>query len=359
MSDQPTQPQVEPIELLRRKAGNVSTALDSLRSKASIGDVLSSLDDIDSQLGALPGQIAQVRRRGYVFSSHWESDVAALQAEWPAARARVQANADEQRRLLSPQVDDLQTRFSEARLLIDADMGQAGAALNAIAAAVENLSKKADTAIQSIRNMYDTLRTRLDTVQSSIRRIENVLKRVDEATFKLYPEENVVDVIDAQWLTDQKSGPKGMLFCTDHRLIFEQNEEVATKKVLFIVTEKQKVQQVAMEAPIGSVQQVKESDTGALLFHKDHLELTFGAESKVRAAHFILKGDSALWQRLINRVNAGEMEKDRVGKEAAPAADKPKTMPSQCPTCGARFTQEIVRGMNSVKCKFCGTVIQL
>jgi hypothetical protein len=168
----------------------------------------------------------------------------------------------------------------------------------------------------------------------------------------------VIDVMDAQWLTDQKGGPKGMLFCTDHRLIFEQNEDVATKKVLFIVTAKQKVQQVAMEAPIGSVQQIKESDTGALLFHQDHLELTFGAQSKVRTAHFILKCDAAEWLRLINRVNAGEMEKERVGVQAT-AAEKPKTLPSQCPACGARFTQEIVRGMNSVKCQYCGTVVQL
>jgi hypothetical protein len=192
-----------------------------------------------------------------------------------------------------------------------------------------------------------------------MRKIENVLKHVDDATFKLFPDENVIDITDAQWLTDQKGGPNGVLFCTDHRLIFEQNEEVATKKVLFVVTEKQRVQKVAMEAPIGSVEQIKESDTGALMFHKDHLELTFGAQSRVRAAHFILQEDAAEWQRLINRVNAGEMEKERVQTTAAPTADKPKTMPSQCPACGARFTQELVRGMTSVKCQYCGTVTRL
>lgn len=356
-----SQQSIEPIELVRRKATSLESTLNNVRDKTSLKTVLSALEDIDSGLGALPGALSRLRARGYSFKNYLESEGAALQNEWPATRARVQSDVDFQRRTLSSQMDDLTTRFLQARAGIDADMAQAESALAMVEASAQSLDRTASTAISTLQGMFSSLQSRLRTVQNDVRKAESVLKEMDNACFKLYPEEQIIDVIEGQWLTDDKGGPKGFLFCTDHRLIFEQREEIATKKVLFITTEKQKVQQVAMEAPIGSVTQVKESESGALLLRKDHLDLVFGAQSRVRSAHFILKGDSAQWQRLINRVNAGEMEKERVKPADAPKAEeKPKaSAPTQCPTCGAAFTQEIVRGMTSIKCQYCGTVTRL
>ena len=221
------------------------------------------------------------------------------------------------------------------------------------------LGKSADSVVSSLTGMYDSIKDRLDKLQTELHKMERILDHVDQASFKLFPEENVVDAIDAQWIVDQKGGPKGVLFCTDHRLLFEQKEELATKRVLFIVTEKQKVQRLALEEPVGAVDQVKETESGAMLFRKDHLDVTFSADSTVRSAHFVLKGDSALWQQMINRLNAGEMETERVDREPMPAPAAPLSMPSQCPACGGRITQQLVRGMQSVKCRYCGTVIPL
>jgi len=352
---------LEPIEQVRRKATSLESTLNSVRDKTSLKQVLDALEDIDSQLGALPGALARLRGRGYAFKSYLESDVAAVQNEWPATRSRVQSDVDFQRRTLSSQMDDLTMRFLQARSVVDIDMTQAQSALAMVEASAQSLDRTASTAISTLQGMYNSLQSRVRKVQSDVKKAETVLNEVDNACFKLYPNEQIIDVMEGQWLTDQKGGPKGFLFCTDHRLIFEQREEVATKKVLFFATEKQKVQQVAMEAPIGSVTQIKESESGALLLRKDHLEVVFGPQSKVRSAHFILKGDSAEWQRLINRVNAGEMEKERVRAADAPKTeDKPKTaLPTHCPACGAAFTQEIVRGMTSIKCQYCGTVTRL
>ena len=50
-----------------------------------------------------------------------------------------------------------------------------------------------------------------------------------------------------------KDGVGGVLFLTDQRLLFEQKEEVVTKKVLFIATEKQKVQALAWEIPVANI----------------------------------------------------------------------------------------------------------
>ncbi len=351
--------QTDPTAALRTKASSLDSTLDTVRRKANLADVMDALEDIDSKLNALPGRLAQLRQRGYVFKNHLEAELDAIDDEWPSVRPRVQIDADYQRRLLTGQMDDIQMRFTQARSLIGSDNAQAEAALTMVSMAAETLGKSADGIISSLQGMYNSFSSRLSMVESETGRAEAVLKQIDQATFKLYPNECVIEAIEAQWMTDQKGGPKGVLFCTDHRLLFEQREEVATKKVLFIVTEKQKVQQLALEAPIGSVQEVKERESGALLFRKDHLDLIFGGNVKVRNASFILKGDSAEWQRLINRVNAGEMDKERVKGEEAPAKEAPKAMPTQCPACGARITQTVVRGMTNIKCQYCGTVIPL
>ena len=103
--------QAEPIELARRKAQSLETTLDSVRTKATLSTIYDALDDIDSQLNALPGRLAQARRRGYVFKSYLEPELEALQGEWPATRIRVKMEADEQRPRLIEQMDALQQRF--------------------------------------------------------------------------------------------------------------------------------------------------------------------------------------------------------------------------------------------------------
>lgn len=351
--------QMEPIQAARSRATSLENTLNSLRTKASLGEVFDDLEDVDSQVNALAPRLMQVRTRGYVFKSGLETELSALQSEWPSARVRVQLDAERQRPFLVTQADRLYSDFVSARGRIESDSDNGMGALGAVDSSAQALQRSVDAVLSSLRGMYDSTKGRISKVQADIQKIEQTLRHIDEATFKLFPDEHVIDAIEGQWMQDEKNGPKGVLLCTDHRLLFEQKEEIATKKVLFITTQKQKVQQLALEAPIGSVKEVKESESGALIFRKDHLDLTFGPDAKVRSAHFILKGDSALWQQLINRVGAGDIERERIESARPEAAAAPKAAPTQCPACGARITQEIVRGMKSMKCQFCGTVIRL
>jgi hypothetical protein len=58
-----------------------------------------------------------------------------------------------------------------------------------------------------------------------------------------------VGVVSLQGSKGSPDDPKGILYLTDQRLIFEQKQEIATKKFLFITTEKQKVQKLVFEVP--------------------------------------------------------------------------------------------------------------
>jgi hypothetical protein len=147
---------------------------------------------------------------------------------------------------------------------------------------------------------------------------------------------------------------------SDRRLIFEQKQEVATKKVLFITTERKLVQQVLLDIQIGLVNEVTGAKKG-LFKNEDFLDLTLASGAPVAAAQFHIFGqDFQSWIDLIHRAIAHEFDQDRVGSAAQPAVEKPKvTVPTTCPGCGSNLPQTIQRGQESVVCEYCGYTIKL
>jgi hypothetical protein len=149
---------------------------------------------------------------------------------------------------------------------------------------------------------------------------------------------------------------------TDERVLFEQKEEIATKKVLFIATEKQKVQELKWEAALSQIESVKAGEKGGAILgigKKELLEFRFGSNVKVRDALLRLEADSDTWQALIGRVKSGDMAGERTMPKEKAAVEAARTAPTKCNVCGATITQAIVKGMTEIKCEYCGTVIRL
>ncbi len=117
---------------------------------------------------------------------------------------------------------------------------------------VKVLEDKASAAERSISGMYDQVQNQLYKLSSRLDQIEFMLTNLAEASFQLLPTESGLAAVKAVWCIsgkEQKDDPQGILFLTDQRILFEQKQEVATKKVLFIATEKQKVQALQWEVP--------------------------------------------------------------------------------------------------------------
>ena len=186
------------------------------------------------------------------------------------------------------------------------------------------------------------------------------LDQLDEATFQLHPLEDPIFASQAQYMESKKEGPKGVLYLTDERLIFEQKEEIATKKVLFITTEKEKVQEPIFEVLAGHVDEVKTSQKG-FLGHKEMMELLFAPEADLSSATIRLHGgaDNEEWAALIGRVKSGEIAKERTKPKDEGAEEAVRAAPTKCPTCGATLSVELVRGMREITCQYCGSVIRL
>ena len=131
---------------------------------------------------------------------------------------------------------------------------------------------------------------------------------------------------------------------------------LATKKILFIATEKQRVQQVMLDVKLAETENVQASKRG-MFGNEDHLDFTFGGNAPVRKAHFHIDGqDANEWQGMVQRVKTGGMESMRVTALSEAEKARLKNAPTKCPSCGSPLTAPILRGQTEIKCPACGTV---
>jgi hypothetical protein len=346
----------EPVDEFLSKVASVEDDLRSLQDGVSLSSINGDVGRLDTQLRDLPASIQQARSRGYVFKSYLEKKAEVLNQQWGELRYRVLGAVDEQSRTLRVQADAVQQRAVPLRA--SRDEGEVAA----VAAAVSDLESRVSAARDSIQGLYGPLKDNVNQTVQQVKDIGWVLDQVDAACFKLYPGEGVVSAVKAQWMTSEKEGPKGFLYLTEDRLLFEQKEEVATKKILFVATEKQKVQKLQWEAAAGQIEAVVASEKGGTFLgigKQDMLELQFDSRSKVRTALLHLEADSDAWQALVGRVKAGEIASERTAPRDQAATQAVRAAPTKCPTCGATIDQPIVRGMNQIKCEYCGCVIRL
>jgi hypothetical protein len=162
--------------------------------------------------------------------------------------------------------------------------------------------------------------------------------------------------VKAKWDRDGKDDPKGILYLTDQRMAFERKEDVATKKVLFITTEKEKVQEAMLVVPLTDMTEVTASKKG-LMGHEDHLDFEFTSAAPVRKAHFHIDGqDCNQWQAAIGRVKSGEIEKSRVAPISEEEKQRLRNAPTKCSSCGGMIKAPILRGQTEIHCTYCGAV---
>jgi hypothetical protein len=330
----------------------LQTQLGDLQEALLLTAVQDDLDEIRSTLTLLPTEMETLRSRGYVFRSFLEQKVQVLASQWEEA-------SKEASREIVRRTRELQREADEAENALQRAMGGGTVPISRAESAVEALEFKVAGAQSAVRAMYDTLQQNVNQTKAQIEEIKWLLEELEQASFRLHPAEDPVAVCKAQYMETKKDGPKGLLYLTDERLIFEQKEKKATKKVLFIATEKETVQDVIFSVPIGQVERVETSQKG-FLGRKEIMELVFAPEADLSGALIRLRGtDNEAWAGLIGRVQSGEIVKERSRPKEEAVLEAVQNVPTTCPTCGAAIEVAVVRGMRQITCEYCGSVIRI
>ena len=348
-------------------AQQIASDISSLQSKVSelqgsvrLAKVRDTIEDLQTSLNNLAQRIATLRTRGYVFEKDMENQAQAFVESWALLYPNLQSQINLQSTTLVNSLRPIEMQMPQLAAAAS-NPAMARGLLTSMQSAVNMLDDKVSATENTIAGMYDQFNNQVYQFTKHLNEIEFLVAQLAEATFQLLPTEGGIAAIKAVWCKtgkEQKDDPEGILYLTDQRMLFEQKEEIVTKKVLFVATEKQKVQKLQLECPIAMVDKVDLSKQG-LMKNEDHIEIRFASGAPVEVAHFHIWQDNAIWQQLINRAKSKDFDKSRAVAIDQAAVDKVKAAPSQCPSCGGNISQVVMRGMDSITCEYCGFVIRL
>jgi hypothetical protein len=350
-----------PAQQLAEEINSLQSSINSLQDDVRLARLRDEMATLDNSTNGLPQQIVDLRSRGYVFENDLEGKAADLKQRWASQRLLVLQQITQQASYLDMDMRQLETTASQ----LAARSGNPYGAQPFLAQAKSELAalqSKVSAAESTIQGMFRAFTDDAGKIQAHLKEIDWMLTQLAQASFQLLPTEGGIMAVNATWIKggkESKDDPQGVLYVTDQRLIFEQKQEIATKKVLFITTEKQKVQKLQLEVPIVMAQEIKPSKQG-LFGHEDHIELSFASGAPVYNAHFHIEGqDCNAWQGLLNRAKVRDFDKGRSVPLDQTEVEKVKTAPTRCPVCGGAITKPVLRGMDTMNCEYCGTLIRL
>jgi hypothetical protein len=349
-----------PTQEISEEISALQTRVNTLQGSVQLTSSREAVEQLQTTVNGMAQRILSLRTRGYVFEKDMESQAQAFVSSWVLLYPNLQAQINTQSSALVNALRPIEMQMPQLAAMAG-NPGAAHGLLATLQSAVGQVESKVTAAEQVIEAMYNQFNNQVYTATRHLEEVEYLLMQLAEASFQLLPTEAAIAAVKAAWCKtgkEQKSDPEGVLYLTDQRLIFEQKEEIATKKVLFVVTEKQKVQGLQLETPVVLVDKVEISKQG-MLKNEDHIEVHFASGAPVQAAHFHIWQDNAAWQVLINRAKVKDFDQGRAVALDQAAVEKVKAAPAQCPSCGGIITAVVLRGMDSIKCEYCGFVIRL
>lgn len=350
--------QANPMEELKNNIESVKRDFTSMIDDSNMNSIRDEFSSLDTKIANLGLRIKKIRERKYAFNKLAEQQGSEYQKQWVLKKFAIQNQINSEANNLRTLIRPLEMRVNGLRV------GMASPAIvQSVKSDLENFKARISASERSLREMYEGVKTEVDKLGTQLDLIESTLEHCESASFGFLPDESGVMAVKAVWTRENnkedKDDPEGILFLTDQRLVFEQKQQVATKKVLFVTTERELVQKIQFEVPVVSIENTKATKQG-MFKNEDWIELTLASGSFARSAKLHLDGqDSEEWQKLISRVKTREIDADRAFAVDKAAVEKARSAPSQCPNCGGTFTKPVLRGQETITCEFCGNVIRL
>ena len=342
-------------EEMTAQLASINSQFDRLADDAQLTDLYKAIGDFDTKLMSLPIALEALRGRGYVHGEQLEDRLEAVDDQWDDARPRVEKALEKYIKQLDSATDNVNRQV---------DRGASNqASLDRLQSTVDRLDTRIDSAKSSISGLYDGLESKLRSVERDMHKVTVMLDLIDGSQdVRLREAEGPLLAIKAEWHRDGgKEGPEGILFLTDQRLMFEQREEVVTKKRFGLFKADSKmIQELQLDIPVQEIEEVTHKEEGGFMGmgKADILEIIFSANAPISRGRFHLKGqDSSDWATMIKLIQTGEIDDDRADEYEDELEETDAVVfPTQCPGCFAPI-EPPARGEKSVTCEFCGTVI--
>jgi uncharacterized protein Yka (UPF0111/DUF47 family) len=277
---------------------------DQLTRTDAAKAALDAINTLEQQITDLPTRLNGVRSRGYAFAAHLESAAESLRDRWFSIATDLKDEATRLADDLRKAVETVRNYFTKADNL-SANPEMLSGFLPTISEQIEQLEAQAKAIQDSVRARFEAIDAEAKELLRDLSRIDGYLSDIDKAAFTLESGEAVFITASAEWIADErgKEKPNGILYLTDQRLIFQQDEKVGKRLGLFGGSS---VQEVRWIIPISGVTNVRSENKG-LLGGKDMVYIASGgAETTIE-----VKGGVAAkwWVEQIERARSGNLDR--------------------------------------------------
>lgn len=352
MSNTPPDPRAE----LTDKLADIQRDAGNFLGRLSFSSSLDSLNDAVKDLQEAEESARRLRARGYQWRGDVEEKLAQAKSIQESTVRQVQSETQEAGRSLRRRIDQL---ADQARAIASrGDVLRQKSAIEALDGERDGLDNALDAAENRIKALYEPFATPVREAQSALKDLHWTLDQFDAASFKLLPDESIVACAQVTW-EDPPDGEKkkGVLLFSDHRVRFEHRDEIVTKKsFFFFAAEKEKVQKVLIDEPIGHLAASDDATRGWVM--KDQLlTFTWAREAKgPKKTTFELESGTAKdWDQTVETLRSGDIGRHRYQglTQKTDAVGMPVSWPEKCIACGASLTPP-VKGQTTIACGYCG-----
>jgi chromosome segregation ATPase len=323
----------EKQESMKREVSSLVFRVNSLPSK---------VNQIDNSIRGVSTRITTVRAKGYFVPKHLENLSNELNDKWNKAAPEISSYSTQQSNYLLQKQNNLESNIIRSNSIND--LSQFETSIDTLSRDLILIENTINSNLQDYQNQYNQL-------NKELLRAEDTTKNLSNTSIKWKNNEHPVFSTKIQDLTNEK---QGILTLSNLRILFEEEKEEVLKKTLFFATEKRTIREVIIDQPIGSIDTIEKGRVGFLkgagIFIKfkpqtglNELKIDTRSDDDDDIIHFY------------NLIISGEATQEtEPGKETSD-----HIAPTTCPICSAPYSEEILKGQTSLKCKYCGSVIKL
>lgn len=344
----------------RSKLSSIQNQLSGLKRKFFFENISNTLGNLENSLSGIDKKIGTIRQKGFIFGKDWEKQIANYKSEFSNIKTNIQNESNNISNVHSMTLNQMTSEISTVRANFESNPDNYYSHIDSLESRITPVKKIIDDAENKLRSMIEPVEKKIHGFSNRIKRIDKGYEYLENASFNLLQNEHLVDIWEAQYLKEAKKGPKGVIYLTDKRFRFEQNEDVVVSRKFLFITKKEHRQKLMVDEPIGSIVSSKDSEKGFFLVRKEVLNLEFGEGAKLRKASFRTFIDSEEVDNILDSVVSGgitsTMTEEALKKEKE-MEGKPLPKIDRCPACGASFNKPIVKGMTHIKCEYCGKII--
>lgn len=301
------------------EANTLNSSLEDLKTRSSLQHIIDEINRLDTDLTHALDLLESARKEGYVYQKDLDEIAYQVMGQWQGIKQGLLDSIPQQASAFQNKMLPLGVQLAR----LNSVLGNPTSATHLIGDTSSQLNKLSSELYQvetSLENRFTEINNQATVITSRLNLVHWSMDQVSQAKFNLEEAENLIIAVQARWDQEGDKDPEGILYLTNKRIIFERKEKVATKKILFIATARELVQEVLIDQKLENIKDVKAIHKG-LFGNQDFLEIQF-SDVKLSNVPFHVNGqDCNEWTSWIQKAKSSEIENERTTGSGLSFAD--------------------------------------